>query len=55
MKTILVLAVIALAVAVGFVLFGGVGPRTVVRRRVVDRPSRVRRRVVTEEVDDVIE
>lgn len=54
MKTIFVLLAIALVVALGLLLFADVGPRRVVRRRVVERPARVRRRrVVTEEVDDL--
>jgi len=55
MKTILVLVGIALVVAIGFLLFADAGPRRVIRRtRVVERPARIRRRrVVTEEVDDL--
>lgn len=53
MKTIFVLLAIALVVAIGFLLFADAGPRRVIRRRVVERPARVRRRTVTEEIDDL--
>lgn len=51
---ILVLLVIAFVVVIGFLLIGNAGPDRVIRRRIVERPARVRRRrVVTEEVDDL--
>ncbi|MGI8697691.1 MAG: hypothetical protein ACR2J0_00890 [Mycobacteriales bacterium] len=52
MKTIFVLLAIALVVAIGFLVFADAGPRRVIRRR-VQRPARVRRRVVTEEIEDL--
>jgi len=54
MKTILILAVVALVVAFGVMLFGA-GPRRVIRRRVVEPPVEVRRRVVTEEIRETEE